>query len=223
MEAGDQAVTTTTAETALHPCECGCGEMVKGRFKRGHYLRDQKNKLTRLPGPDDELDETEGDPTAPVVPDALVRDWEQGEPVILVTGQDGEIPADKPAGRLKERGGKTSAKARIKVTAATRKDVHAKIRFVLVPAGGIWQARDRICGGTFVEQEPEVSDALADIVCDSPDLLAFFTGPAGGFMKYFRLVMALQPVGLAVWAHHIAHAVEIVDGQQPQQMPAYAA
>lgn len=218
-------MTTTTAETALHPCECGCGEMVKGKFKRGHYLRDQKNKLTRLPGPDDDLDDSE-DPDVAIergVPglDASWRDLPADAVVDNAQGQ--EIPADKPAGRLKERGGKTAPSARIKVTAATKRDVHAKIRFALVPAGKVWQARDPLCGGTFVAQEPEVSDALADIVCDSPDLLAFFTGPAGGFMKYLKLMAALQPVALTVWAHHIAHAAVELDGQQPQQMPAYAA
>ena len=224
-------MTTTTAEPTLKPCECGCGELVKGRFKRGHYLRDQKNKLDKLPGPDDDLDGSE--PPESFEHDGItfnrvrVGELSQADRDALAdamrdNAEEAEIPADKPAGRLKEHGGK-APKARIKVTAATRKDVHAKIRFVLVPAGEIWQARDRICGGTFVQQEPAVSDALAEIVCDSPDLLAWFTGPAGGFMKYFRLVMALQPVGLAVWAHHVAHAVEIVDGQQPQQMPAYAA
>ena len=216
-------MTTVTAETGLHPCECGCGEMVKGKFKRGHYLRDQKNKLTRLPGPDDDLDSAENGEVATDSDAGLSQaDRDALADAMRDHAEESEIPADKPAGRLKERGGK-APKARVRVTATVRRDVHAKIRFVLVPAGGLWQARDPLCGATFAAQEPEVSDALADIVCDSPDLLAFFTGPAGGFMKYFRLMMALQPVGLAVWAHHIAHVAELVDGQQPQQMPAYAA
>jgi len=104
--------------------------------------------------------------------------------------------------------------------------VHAKIRFVLMPAGRAWASRDPLCGGTFARQEPEISDALAEIVCDSPDLLRWFTGPAGGFMKYFRLLMALEPVALTLWGHHVAHGQVVLaegEAQQPPQMPAYAA
>jgi hypothetical protein len=214
-------MTTTTADPGLKPCDCGCGELVKGRFKRGHYLRDQKNRLDKLPGPDDELDGAEPADAGEAIP-------EGGPPgpradVAEGADEDVEIPADKPAGRLKEKSGKPSPKAKVRVTAGLRKDVHAKIRFVLLPAGQAWQARDPLCGGTFVAQEPDISDALADIVCDSPDLLAWFTGPAGGFMKYFRLAMALQPVGISLWLHHIAHSELAAGDPQQHQMPAYAA
>lgn len=226
-------MTTTTADPALKPCQCGdpgCDKMVKGTYARGHYAKMARNTLARLPGPDDDPDEAD-DPDAPgpgsnghlsqadldVLADSMQDNADEPEP---------EIPADRPAGRLKEPRGKTSAaKTRIRVTAAVKRDVHAKIRFGLVPAGRVWQARDPVCGGTFLMQEPEISTALADIVCDSPDLLAWFTGPAGGFMKYFNLIMALQPVALTMWAHHIAHLGDQgeMDGQQPPQMPAYAA
>ena len=43
-------------------------------------------------------------------------------------------------------------------------------------------------------------------------------------MKYFRLLMAVQPVAVIVWAHHMAHAQIIpADAQQPPQQQAYAA
>ena len=226
-------MTTTVEDTGLKPCECGCGELVRGRYKRGHYLRDAKNKLTRLPGPDDDLDGEDIIDAEPARPDDLSHLSQADREAFADAMRDNadepepEIPADRPAGRLKERpapgGGRGTGRAKVRVTALTRRDVEAKIRFVLHPAGQVWSARDPVCGGTFAVQEPEVSSALAEIVCDSPDLLAWFTGPAGGFMKYFRLVMALQPVGLAVWAHHVAHLAPAMDGQQPPQMPAYAA
>jgi hypothetical protein len=84
-----------------------------------------------------------------------------------------------------------------------------------------WQVRDSMCGPVFVEQEPQISAALAEIVCDSPDLLNWFTGPAGGYMKYFNLIMALWPVLLVLWMHHIAHADEAAP-PAPRQ-PAFAA
>lgn len=244
-------MTTTPEDTGLKPCECGCGAMVKGRFKRGHYLRDAKNRLTQLPGPDDDLDGDDiidAEPQRPgdlshlsqadreAFADAIRDNAEQPEP---------EIPADRPPGRLRERpagGGRggRAARGKTRVTAADRTDVRAKINFVLEPAGKIWQIRDPYCGGVFVEQRPDITDALVNIVCDSPDLLAWFSGAAGGYMKYFALAMACQPVAMMVLAHaswrppagtppgvKVPHPHRVVppgyDGAQPPQMPAYAA
>lgn len=232
----------TTTQAAPRLCACGCGGEVIGSrapegqpaWKRGHKLKTTAGKLTALPGPDDDLDSEDLDAGEASL-DGDGQDGEIGDdlPDWLTSGQGGppapeepEIPADRPPGRLGEKAsGKGGAKGKTRITATLRKDVHAKIRFVLYPAGQAWQIRDQPCGGTFVQQEPEISAALAEIVCDSPDLLAWFTGPAGGFMKYFRLVMAVQPVAFMLWSHHVAH-VQLVpagDPNQPQQQPAYAA
>ena len=215
-------MTTTDTDTGLKPCACGCGTLVKGTWAKGHWAKAQKanREAEPLPAPDDDLgaDEIPAELQAEI--DALeAADREQDEP------PPEELTPDRPAGRLREpRRTTTTSGRRIRVTATIRKDIEAKIRFVLVPAGQIWAARDPICGGTFAHQEPLVSESLAEIVCDSPDLVAWFTGPAGGFMKYFKLAAALQPVGMAVWAHHVTHAVAMPeDAQQPPQHPAYAA
>jgi hypothetical protein len=207
-------------------------------------VRDKK--LTLLPGPDDDLDTEEPDPGVLIIdddeddrPDDQFGDGPGQVPAWLDVDPRPEpepdakptIPIDKPPGRLagkKGRGGKTPKAAPApppKITANIRKDVQAKIRIVLQPAANVWNVRDPFCGRVAVQQEPDVSAALAAIVCDSPDLLAFFTGPAGGFMKYFELFMALWPVLMAVQAHHIAHAVKAPGGDpvQPPQAPAFAA
>jgi hypothetical protein len=89
----------------------------------------------------------------------------------------------------------------------------------MVP-GQIWKARDPLCGGVFVEQIPETADAFTDIVCDSADLLAFFSGPGGNFMKALKAGAALMPVVQVVAAHHVYHSI---DEQQPDmQQPGYA-
>jgi len=202
-------------------------------YARGHWAKAQKvKKLALLPGPDDDIDAGEAIPEPG--PDGPVRtvypDDDLELPDWLMNGDpppaepEPEVAADKPPGRLRDRPSSgRSGKSKVRITATIRKDIEAKIRFVLMPAGQMWAIRDHVCGVTFAQQEPVISEALAEIICDSPDLVAWFTGPAGGFMKYFKLLMALQPVGLAVWAHHIAHAVQFEDGQQPPQQPAYAA
>jgi hypothetical protein len=76
----------------------------------------------------------------------------------------------------------------------------------------------------FLEQRPDIAEALTDIVCDSADLVAFFTGPGGTFMKYLNLGAALWPVAEVVAAHHVYHSVELEqDPLQPQQQGQYAA
>ncbi len=135
------------------------------------------------------------------------------------------IEPDKPPGHLNAPSGTSRGGARkIRVTATTRRDISAKVGMLLLVPGKIWEARDPWCGGAFVTQLPATRDALADIICDSADLVAWFTGPAGGFMKYLSLATALQPVGIMVWAHHVAHSVGSQDGQAPQpDMARYAA
>jgi hypothetical protein len=110
----------------------------------------------------------------------------------------------------------------VKVPAGVRGDIDAKIRFTLQVPGTIWQARDPLCGGTFCEQIPDTAEAFTDIVCDSADLVAFFTGPGGNFMKLLKLGAALMPVVQVGMAHHVYHTVEIDQG--PVEAPqSYAA
>lgn len=220
----------------MHPCACDpwCGEHVRegSTWKRGHFLRNKNNPAAPLPGPNDgDLDAGEvGDPLAYTNEPgtAFDDDWlaDQSEP------PDDPEPGHVDTGKAKRsRRGKDKGPSQpvepIKVTAAVRKDVAAKIRFITKPVAELWNMRDPVCGGITVQQEPEISAAMADIVCDSPDLLAFFTGPAGGFMKYVRLMMAAQPVAIAWWAHRQVHAeiaqaraqglVVTYDAQQPMQ------
>lgn len=110
-----------------------------------------------------------------------------------------------------------------------RRDIEAKVGIALEVPARVWQARDPWCGGAFVQQLPETRAAFTDLVCESPDMVAWFTGVGGGFMKWLNVLVALQPVGTMMYAHHIAHAVGQEDehghGQAAGQVPAssYAA
>jgi hypothetical protein len=64
-----------------------------------------------------------------------------------------------------------------------------------------------LCGGVFIQQRPEIADALTDIVCDSADLIAFFSGPGGNFMKALKVGAAVMPVIQVVAAHHVYHSI----------------
>jgi len=223
---------TTTTDVELHPCQCGCGELVPGKWKRGHWARAQKaNKDLRvLPDPGADLGPEDDEDLPPeLVAELDELDWldtpVQANRYGIDGGEPDEAPEDPAPSRLRgPRSTPGPRRARTRVTATVQRDVQAKIRMVLVPAGRVWAMRDQMCGPVFVEQEPDISEALAEIVCDSPDLLNWFTGPAGGYMKYFKLIMAVQPVLLVLWMHHIAHADQ-QGGPVPgdPQQPAFAA
>ena len=225
-------MSTPAADPVLHPCACGCGEMVKNTYARGHHMR--KRRLVPLPGPDvadEDLDMGLLEPDLPGIGDDLhdQRHGDRARDDLPSDLHDEEpIPQDRPPGHLsappggRERGSQRRA-GPVRVTAAVRKDITAKIKMPLFVGGKIWEARDPWCGGTFVAQFDPISEAFADIVCDSADLVAWFTGPAGGFMKYLNLATALAPVAQVAWAHHIAHSIGREGQPEQPDMARYAA
>lgn len=162
-----------------------------------------------LPGPDDSPDDwpEEAEPAGPP-PWVAGPEPEAAEPEELAPD---EPPATIPRGRSKARG---KRKPPPKTTAATRADIEGKVGILLLVPGAIWQARDPICGGAFVEATPAITDAGMDFILASPDLVNFFTGPGGEFMRYFKLAVAFKPVLEAIWAHHIAHTITTPEGEQ---------
>jgi hypothetical protein len=173
-------------------------------------------------GPHDDIGTLEPDPepveaAAPPGPDP-VPDYEPG-PV---------LPDPPPAhGRREWRKGKGGPKAPrakpSKVTAGIRNDIDAKISFALEIPARVWEARDPVCGGTFVEQRPEISAALTEIVCQSPDLIAWFAGGGGQFMLYLNLMAAFWPVVTVAMAHHVYHSIEAGEPEAEPDGIRYAA
>ena len=103
-----------------------------------------------------------------------------------------------------------------KVSVTVRSDISSKISLVLEVPGRVWQARDPVCGGAFIEARPSIADALTEIVCGSPDLVAWFTGSGGQFMLWFNLVMACWPVAMTAAAHHVYHTIDAEPGDDQQ-------
>lgn len=116
------------------------------------------------------------------------------------------------AGAGNTRGARTAATA---VTAAVRKDIRAKIGFMIGMPAGMLAMTDEICGGALSANAGPIADALTDIVVDSPDLVRWFSG-GSGYLKWLGLMTALQPVGVAVWQHHITHTVGVPNGRSDQ-------
>ena len=211
--------------------------MVEGTWARGHARRGETGarRVRPIPGPDaipDEMMEDAGE---------LIPDEPASTPLQNVDGPaepapdlpplgPGSFPGDDPPpahGRREWKRVRVPRKSPFRpkvnrVTAGVRGDIDAKIRFALQVPGTIWQARDPLCGGTFIEQIPETAEAFTDIVCDSADLVAFFAGSGGNFMKLLKLGAALMPVVQVTMAHHVYHSIELAEAE-PQADVNYAA
>lgn len=122
-----------------------------------------------------------------------------------------------PDPRHPKRGAALRLAAAAKVTAAVRKDIKAKTALFLSVPATAFEQRDPVCGAVALEVVPDVAEALTDIFCDSPDVVAFFTSAGGGFMKWMQLAVAIQPLAQIAYAHHIARSIG--QGGGPGQQP----
>lgn len=93
-----------------------------------------------------------------------------------------------------------------KITEAVRKDIRGKVVLLAAIPAGMFAQRDPVCGEVLEEQLPEISDAVTDLICDSPDLVVFFTSGAG-YMKWLRLAAACGPVASVMYQHHIVKSI----------------
>lgn len=213
----------------MNLCACGCGEPTRGKWKRGHSGRGEGGgtQLRPLPPPDDpqwaeDVGIIDVEASTPHGDDSLSGGPARPAPA----GPPPEPPADEPPAHARRDWHAKAPKAKVKaprITAGIRNDIDAKISFALEIPGRIWAARDPLCGGVFIEQRPDISRSLADIVCRSPQLVEWFTGAGGGFIMFLDLGAALFPVLQAVMAHHVYHSIEGEQVPNPSDLGRYAA
>jgi hypothetical protein len=207
-------------EKELHPCACGCGELVTGTWKRGHARRGRQGEDTVVtPLSATEIDSDDGFEDLGEIPFVDVPDSPEprrgGAEPEAASVPDGGGPRHARKDWRELPKVKHGPIKKIRITATIQADIHAKISMPLEIMGQIWAARDPLCGGRFLEQRPAIADAFTDIVIESADLVAFFTGPGGAFMKYLNLGAALWPVAEVVAAHHVYHTIELEAEPQP--------
>jgi hypothetical protein len=221
-----------TADTNVVLCACGCGQPVsEGKeWRRGHASRGRggggaPSEFAVLAGESEVFGDTidvDGDP--PPTPSAGPAPDETGETDTHAPSDHAGPPGpDEPPAHtrreprrrrrpIREADGGAGPRKPTRITVAIRGDIESKISFALEIPGRIWQARDPVCGTTFVEQRAEIATAMTEIVCGSPDLVDWFTGAGGQFMLYLNLAAACWPVATMVLAHHVYHTVALEEG-----------
>jgi hypothetical protein len=161
------------------------------RWARGHFHRGE-GTYAPVPGPGDEVPDLE----------AMFPDEAGPEYADELEGQADELEPDPgPADLRGERPGLRTREGAVR--ASVRRDIAGKLKFALGVPGEIYRAKDPICGSRFVEQIPAMADAWTEYIIDSPDLVDFFTGPAGGFMKALKIGSATWPALEIVLTHHV--------------------
>jgi len=110
-------------------------------------------------------------------------------------------------------------KTAIRITASVRRDVEGKLAFVLLMTGQGLSMPDPVCGSALAENSGEIAKKLTPIICQSPELVKWFTR-SGKFILWVDLLMAMWPVLQVVYMHHVAHAFPAMEQSGNGQGPA---
>lgn len=122
-----------------------------------------------------------------------------------VAAADGppEYAADPEPAKAPKTGKSAPRERRPKIAEAVRKDIRGKTALGLSMLAAALASRDEECGPVAIEIVPDTADALADIFCDSPEVVAFFTTTGGGYMRWIKLAAAVQPLATVAVRHHL--------------------
>lgn len=125
-------------------------------------------------------------------PDIVPPDWAADLGITADPVPEGSVPS-KAA---------TVKKPAPAVTATVKKRLAAEVEMWVELAAMPIVMRDPQCGGAIHENAAPIAEAVTNILAKHPELAAKFLagGAVGDWMK---LALALQPVGKAVWDHHI--------------------
>lgn len=113
----------------------------------------------------------------------------------------------KPAGRT--------------IPVATRKRLAAELEAYTELVAMPLVMRDPLCGGALHDQAKPIAEAVAAILARYPDLAAKIIGTSV-IADFGKLLIAVKPVAMVVWSHHISKTVEGATGDDPGQ-PDYSA
>lgn len=119
-----------------------------------------------------------------------------------VRGDDALTPDPRP-GRRKTKAPSLVSGGPGKANAAQKKQVHDALLLLLTPATGFLAMRDPHCGGAAFAQREEIAKAMVPIICRNASMLRWFTASNAPWLDYLALLTALQPIGTAVWQHHV--------------------
>ena len=153
--------------------------------------------------------------TSSEIPDEIPQEWTQ------------EFTPDPPPGpkrRANPLSGALTPRTSGALTPTLKKRLQAELEMWIELMAMPLVMRDPHCGGALHEQVTPIAEAIMRILSKYPDAAHKFlaTGQMGDWIK---LAAALQPVGAAVWQHHVikpqTEEVPTADDFDPDLFPAY--
>jgi len=181
-----------------HLCDCGCGERLptgsSRKYKRGHKARVNAEMSAAM-------DEQLGIPADADNPGQL--DWsmppewfdDNGEPPLSIDDAAGMTPDDPDSNDAIWDDVKN-------ISPRVRKDVQGKLAFMFSMTANMVTILDPVCGPALQKQTPEITKALTPLLCQSSAVVAWFQ-KTSNFMLYVNLMMAVWPVLVALYGHHL--------------------
>lgn len=175
-------------------CECGCGEFLPEgslrKYKRGHKRRAIEAENAELAGVDQESPGV--DSISPINRLLGLKDSVEDDPAGNTFGKVFK-PKPTPKG----------------ITPNVRKDVEGKVAFMLITTANAVQLIDPICGGVLARQTAEIAEKVTPILCQSSAVVEWFS-KGTSLIMYVELLMALAPVAMTFYSHHLSKATESV-------------
>lgn len=200
-------------------CKCGCGNELPSGSKL-KYIRGHRQAARKQDAADyvQELKKSEGiqEPIPEDTFSELGKDWESIKNP-FETLRD-SLPDDPEPDFAK----RDSASSIIQpdgtpvVTKKVAADIQGKVAFLLSMPASMLATVDPICFPVLLEQTPEISAKLTPIICQSPDMVKFFT-KGSGFILWLNLAVSVWPVIQVIIAHHITQSVGMGHDGKPVQ------
>lgn len=205
-------------------CKCGCGQRLplysKREWKNGHKKafnkavnREYVNTIRTERG-----DEAKPNPTLNT--DNVTVNPGTTNPTVEGGGKNEEFPSwtdsipNDPDPDLSFREGKDEPKSDppLVVTKAIQQDIHGKLTFLLGMSSSMMVTMDPLCVGEFQKHLPNITAKMVPIICQSPDMVKFFT-KSGGFILWLDLATACWPVVQIIIAHHVTKSLKVENGE----------
>lgn len=171
-------------------------------------------------GLDDVAPDLDGRPAAPDLgsgteappadlDEARQRAGRDPEPRHLVTGRARRTRQPRP---------KPDRPPPVKVTKAVEADITGKLAFWLSIPAEPWLRIDPYCGGAYAGQVNEIALKMAPLVCQSPDLVRWFS-KSTTFILWTELGIAVRPVVEAIIAHHVTRRIVLDQEGEAVEVP----
>lgn len=204
-------------------CKCGCGEALPAnygngqqrQFLRGHRKNWAKARANAIVNEKREKEGKEPLEFAPPQADAfseLGSNWDSiKDPFQSLADSLPDDPSPDQEAREQSQGAQIiTPTGQIVVTKQVANDIQGKLAFLLSMPSAMLMPLDPICFGALQDRIPAMSASLTPLICQSPDMVKFFTKESG-FILWLSFLATAWPVIQTVIAHHLTKSITLDD------------